>query len=147
MSEIQPVQERSILANAKKVSVAVLGSAALKYRDKVQDQQEVLAAASDIVMDIYAMESAILRTEKLVGNRGEASCSNQIDATRVFVNEAIQRIERHARTALAVMSEGDEFRVMLATLRRLLKFTPTDVISARRRIADSLIKAGKYNLS
>ena len=140
-------QERSILVNAKKVAVAVLGSAALKYRDKVQDQQEVLAAASDIVIDIYGMESAILRTEKLVSNRGEASCSNQIDATRVFVNEAIQRIERHSRTALAVMSEGDELRVMLATLRRLLKFTPIDVISARRRIADSLIKAGKYNLS
>jgi alkylation response protein AidB-like acyl-CoA dehydrogenase len=140
-------QERSILGNAKKVAVAVLGSAALKYRDKVQDQQEVLAAASDIVMDIYGMESAILRTEKLVANRGEASCSNQIDATRVFVNEAIQRIERQARIAVAVMSEGDELRVMLATLRRLLKFTPIDVINARRRIADSLIKAGKYNLS
>jgi alkylation response protein AidB-like acyl-CoA dehydrogenase len=140
-------QERAILANAKKVAIAVLGSAALKYRDKVQEQQEVLAAASDIIMDIYGMESAILRTEKLISARGEASCSNQIGATRVFVNEAIQRIERQAKVALAAMSEGDELRVMLATLRRLLKFTPADVVSARRRIADSLVEAGRYNLS
>jgi alkylation response protein AidB-like acyl-CoA dehydrogenase len=140
-------QERAILTNAKKVAIAVLGSAALKYRDKVQDQQEVLAASSDIIMDIYGMESAILRTEKMISVRGEESSANQIDATRVFVNEAIQRIERQARTALAAMSEGDELRVMLATLRRLLKFTPYDVVSARRRIADSLVEAGKYNLS
>lgn len=140
-------QERAILSNAKKVAIAVLGSAALKYRDKVQEQQEVLASASDIIMDIYGMESAILRTEKMISARGESSSANQIDATRVFVNEAIQRIERQAKVALAAMSEGDELRVMLATLRRLMKYTPVDVVSARRRIADSLVEAGRYNLS
>jgi alkylation response protein AidB-like acyl-CoA dehydrogenase len=140
-------QERAILSNAKKVAIAVLGSAALKYRDKVQEQQEVLASASDIIMDIYGMESAILRTEKMISARGESSSANQIDATRVFVNEAIQRIERQAKVALAAMSEGDELRVMLATLRRLMKYTPIDVVSARRRIADSLVEAGRYNLS
>jgi alkylation response protein AidB-like acyl-CoA dehydrogenase len=139
-------QERVALSNAKKAAVAVLGSAAQKYRDKVQEQQEVLAAASDIIMEIYGMESAILRTEKFISGRGEAACANHIDATRTFVNDSISRVEQHAKTALAAMSEGDELRTMLAVLRRYMKYTPINTVAARRRIADSMIEAGKYNL-
>jgi alkylation response protein AidB-like acyl-CoA dehydrogenase len=138
--------ERSALANAKKAVVAVLGSAAQKYRDKVQGEQEVLAAASDMIMDVFAMESAILRTEKLITARGEGSCSAQIDATRTFANDAIQRVEQHAKQALAAMSEGDELRTMLAVLRRYMRFVPFNTFAARRRIADSLVEAGRYNL-
>ena len=139
-------QERVALSNAKKAAVAVLGSAAQKYRDKVSEQQEVLAAASDIIMEIYGMESAILRTEKFIAGRGEAACANHIDATRTFVNDSISRVEQHAKIALAAMSEGDELRTMLAVLRRYMKYTPINTIAARRRIADSMIEAGKYNL-
>src|SRR5258706_7285789 len=138
--------ERAALTNAKKIVVAVLGSAAQKYRDKVQEQQEVLAAASDIIMQIYGIESAILRTEKLVASRGEASCSGQIDATRVFTNDAIGHIEQFAKSALAAMSEGDELRTMLAVLKRYAKFISVNTIAARRRIADSLNEDGDYNL-
>lgn len=138
--------ERAALTNSKKTAVAVLGSAAQKFRDKVQEQQEVLAAASDIIMDIYGMESALLRTEKLISARGAESCAVHIDATRTFVNDAVQRIEQHAKRALAAMSEGDELRTMLAVLRRFMKYTPFDTISARRRIADSIVAAGRYNL-
>jgi alkylation response protein AidB-like acyl-CoA dehydrogenase len=140
-------QERTALANAKKIAIAVLGSAAQRYRDKLQEQQEVLAAASDIIMDLYALESAILRTEKMVGLRGEASCSVQIDATRTFTNDAIQRIEQHAKVALAAMTEGDELRTMLAVLKRYARFVPVDTIAARRRIAASLAESGRYSLS
>jgi alkylation response protein AidB-like acyl-CoA dehydrogenase len=139
-------QERAALGNAKKAAVAVLGSAAQKYRDKVQEQQEVLAAASDIIMEIYGMESAILRTEKFIAGRGEAACANHIDATRTFVNDSISRVEQHAKVALAAMSEGDELRTMMAVLRRYMKYTPINTVAARRRIADSMIEAGKYNL-
>ena len=139
-------QERIALGNAKKAAIAVLGSAAQKYRDKVQEQQEVLAAASDIIMEIYGMESVILRTEKFIAGRGEAACSNHIDATRTFVNDSISRVEERAKTALAAMSEGDELRTMLAVLRRYMKYTPINTIAARRRIADSMIEAGRYNL-
>ncbi len=140
-------RERQALSNAKQVVVAVLGSAAQKYRDKIQDQQEVLASASDMIMDIYGMESAILRTEKLISSRGEESCSNQIDATRVFANDALQRIEAQAKKALATMTEGDELRTMLSVLKRYMRFIPSDTVSARRRIADSLVAASRYNLS
>ena len=138
--------ERAALANVKKIVIAVLGSAAQKYRDKVQEQQEVLASASDIIMQIYGIESAILRTEKLIASRGEGSCAGQIDATRTFTNDAIGHIEQSAKSALAAMSEGDELRTMLAVLKRYTRFIPVNTIAARRRIADSLIEAGRYNL-
>ena len=139
-------QERLALANSKKAAIAVLGMAAQKYRDKVQEQQEVLAAASDIIMEIFSMESALLRTEKLIASRGEAACSTHIDVTRTFTSDAVGRIEHHAKTALAAMTEGDELRMMLAMLRRFMKFTPVNTIAARRRIADSIIEAARYNL-
>jgi alkylation response protein AidB-like acyl-CoA dehydrogenase len=138
--------ERVALANAKKAAIAVLGLAAQKYRDKAQEQQEVLAAASDIIMEIFGMESALLRTEKLIASKGEAAFAIHIDVTRTFASDAIQRIEQHAKTALAAMAEGDELRTMLAMLRRFMKFTPVNTIAARRRIADSMIEAGRYNL-
>ncbi len=138
--------ERAALTNCKKAIVAVLGSAAMKYGNKATEQQEVLACASDMIMDVYAMESAILRTEKLVAAKGEAACARQIDATQVFATDAIQRIEHFAKSAFAALSEGDELRMMLAILRRYMKFTPSNTIAARRRIADSMVEAGRYNL-
>jgi len=140
-------EERQALENCKKAVIAVLGSAALKYRDKATEQQEVLAAASDMIMDVYAMESAIMRTEKAIAAKGEANCQLQIDATRVFANDAIQRVEQRAKTAIAAMSEGDDLRMMMGVLRRYMKFMPVNTIAARRRIADAVIEAGKYNLS
>ncbi|HSO75853.1 MAG TPA: acyl-CoA dehydrogenase family protein [Blastocatellia bacterium] len=138
--------ERTALTSCKKAIVAVLGSAALKYRDKATQEQEVLAAASDMIMDVFAMESAILRTEKLAASKGEANCALQVDAARVFASDAIERIERNAKHALAAMAEGDELRTMLAMLRRFMKFTPVNTVASRRRIAESITEAGRYNL-
>jgi alkylation response protein AidB-like acyl-CoA dehydrogenase len=138
--------ERAALVNCKKAVIAVLGSAALKYREKASEQQEILAAASDIIMDVYAMESAILRTEKIAALRGPANCGIQIDAARVFANDAIQRVEQNARIAIATMSEGDELRMMMGVLRRYMKYTPCNTVAARRRIAESITEAGRYTL-
>jgi alkylation response protein AidB-like acyl-CoA dehydrogenase len=124
----------------------VLGSAAQKFGAKVQEQQEVLAAASDMIMDVYAMESGILRTEKLIAARGEQANAVQIDATRVFANDAIFRIEQNARQAMAAMSEGDELRTMLAVLKRYMRYVPFNTFAARRRIADALVENGRYFL-
>jgi alkylation response protein AidB-like acyl-CoA dehydrogenase len=150
MPEEQPESlfsaERAALTSCKKAIVAVLGSAALKYRDKATQEQEVLAAASDMIMDVFAMESAMLRTEKLAAAKGEANCALQIDAARVFASDAIERVERNAKHALAAMAEGDELRTMLAMLRRFMKFTPVNSVAARRRIAESITEAGRYNL-
>lgn len=139
-------EERAALTNCKKAIVAVLGSAALKYGNKASEQQEVLAAASDMIMDVFAMESAILRTEKLASSKGESNIALQMDAARVFASDAIQRVERNAKTAIAAMAEGDDLRMMLGVLRRYMKSTPYNTVAARRRIADSIIEAGRYNL-
>jgi hypothetical protein len=95
-------------------------------------------------MDTYAMESAVLRAQKLVAARGEEQSARYLDMVRVFCQDAVDRIETRARTTLAAMSEGDELRTLLAALRRFTKRTPINTVAARQRIADVLIKANKY---
>ena len=99
---------------------------------------------ADIIMDAYAMESAILRTQKLAAAQGEAAAARYIDMTQVFCNDAVERIEARAKNTLAGIAEGDELRTLLAALRRFTKMTPMNTITARQRIADVLIGANKY---
>ncbi|MDQ2937241.1 MAG: acyl-CoA dehydrogenase family protein [Acidobacteriota bacterium] len=138
------VAEQKLARNAKKVALMTLGTAAQKYMMTLGDQQEILLGIADIIMDAYAMESAILRAQKLVGSQGEDAAARYLDMTRVFCNDAVERIEARAKNTLAGMSEGDELRTLLAALRRFTKLTPVNTISARQRIADVLITANKY---
>jgi len=136
--------EGKLTANAKKVALMTLGTAAQKYMMKLGDQQEILMGIADIIMDTYAMETAILRARKLVGSQGEAASARYLDMTRVFCNDAVGRIEARAKSTLAGMSEGDELRTLLAALRRFTKQQPMNTIAARQRIAGDLIAANKY---
>lgn len=136
--------EQKLAQNAKKVALMTLGTAAQKYMMKLGEQQEILLGIADIIMDAYAMESAILRAQKLAASQGEAAAERYIDMTRVFCNDAVERIEARAKNTLAGMSEGDELRTLLAALRRFTKLTPMNTITARQRIADVLITANKW---
>lgn len=136
--------ELKLLRNAKKVALMTLGTAAQKYMAKLADEQEILMGVADIVMDVYAMESAILRAQKLAAGGGEEAAARYLDMTRVFCNDAVWRIDARAKNTLAAMSEGDELRTLLAALRRFTKQTPINTVAARQRIADALIKANKY---
>jgi alkylation response protein AidB-like acyl-CoA dehydrogenase len=136
--------EMKLAQNAKKVALMALGTAAQKYMMALAEQQEILMGIADIVIDAFAMESAILRAQKLSAAQGEEAAARYIDMTRVFCNDAVERIEAHAKNTLAGMSEGDELRTLLAALRRFTKLTPMNTIVARQRIADVLIKANKY---
>jgi len=136
--------EQKLAKNAKKVALMTLGTAAQKYMMTLGDQQEVLMGIADIIMDAYAMESAILRTQKLASSQGETAAARYIDMTQVFCNDAVERIEARAKNTLAGISEGDELRTLLAALRRFTKMTPMNTIAARQRIADVLIEANKY---
>jgi alkylation response protein AidB-like acyl-CoA dehydrogenase len=136
--------EMKLALNAKKVALMTLGTAAQKYMMGLADQQEILIGIADIIMDTFAMESAILRAQKLAASKGEEAAARYIDMTRVFCNDAVERVEANAKNMLAAMSEGDELRTMLAALRRFTKWTPVNTISARQRIADEMIKANKY---
>jgi alkylation response protein AidB-like acyl-CoA dehydrogenase len=136
--------EMKLALNAKKVALMTLGTAAQKYMAKLAEEQEVLMGVADIVMDVYAMESAILRAQKLAAKSGEAAAARYIEMVQVFCNDAVQRIEARAKNTLAAMSEGDELRTLLAALRRFTRQTPINTVAARQRIADVLIKANKY---
>ena len=136
--------EARLARNAKKVALMTLGTAAQKYMTALSDQQEILMGIADIIIDAYAMESAILRAQKLAAAQGEEAAARAIDMTRVFCNDAIERVTVSARSTLAAMAEGDELRTLLAALRRFTKNTPMNTVAARQRIAAVLIKANKY---
>ena len=136
--------ETKLAKNAKKVGLMTLGTAAQKYMMTLGDQQEILIGIADIIMDAYAMESAILRTQKLAAVQGEEAAARYVDITRVFCNDAVERIDARAKNTLAGMAEGDELRTLLAALRRFTKLTPVNTIVARQRIADVMIEANRY---
>src|SRR5215210_2847702 len=136
--------EMKLAQNARKVALMALGTAAQKYMMALAEQQEILMGVADIITDAFAMESAILRAQKLSASQGEEAAARYIDMTRVFCNDAVERIDANAKNTLAGMSEGDELRTMLAALRRFTKLTPMNTIAARQRIAEVMIKANKY---
>jgi len=136
--------EQKLAQNAKKVALMTLGTAAQKYMMGLSEQQEILMSIADITMDTYAMESAILRTKKMAAASGEDSAAPYAEITRVFCNDAIERIEAAAKNTLAAMAEGDELRTLLAALRRFTKMTPMNTVAARQRIAQAMIEANRY---
>jgi alkylation response protein AidB-like acyl-CoA dehydrogenase len=136
--------EQKLTTNAKKVALMTLGTAAQKYMMKLADQQEILMGIADIIMDTYAMETAILRARKLVAAKGESASERYLDMTRVFCNDAVVRIEARAKNTLSGMAEGDELRTLLAALRRFTKLQPMNTIAARQRIANAMIEKNKW---
>ena len=134
-------EDARLVENAKKIALLALGVAYQKFGLALEEQQEVLAAITDISMNAFAMESVYLRTQKLAGlHKGE----NAADACAVFLREAMEIVESAARNMLAASSEGDSLRTNLAVLKRFAKFEPVNAIAARRRIAERLLAAGRY---
>ena len=138
--------ERRAVAGMKKVALMVLGTAMQTYGQKLAEEQEVLLAAADILIDVYASESVVLRALRLAEARsGQGSATSLHEAAaRVFVNDAASRVETSAKTALAAMAEGDALRTLLAALRRLLKVTPTNTVVLRRQLADATVERRGY---
>jgi alkylation response protein AidB-like acyl-CoA dehydrogenase len=128
----------------KKVALMVLGTAMQTYGQKLTDEQEILSAAADILIDIYAAESAVLRARAAAG-RGDAALHEA--AARTFVNDAVQRIQNAATNALAAMTEGDTLRTLMAALRRVLKPTPVNTVALRRLLADATVARDRYIVS
>ncbi|HEX5424013.1 MAG TPA: acyl-CoA dehydrogenase family protein [Candidatus Acidoferrales bacterium] len=135
-------EEERCLAQAKKIFLLAAGSAVQKYREQLSEQQEIVAALANIVMDVYAMESSLRRTQKAAGNKGESGLAG--DAARIFIYDAMDRVEKEARSALAGTVDGDTLLTQLAVLRRFAKHAPLDTISKRRRIADAVLARDRY---
>jgi alkylation response protein AidB-like acyl-CoA dehydrogenase len=127
----------------KKVALMVMGTAMQTYGEKLTDEQEVISFAADILIDTYASESAVLRAREATSSR-QPTADLQVAAARVFVNDAAQRVEAAARSALAAMAEGDTLRTLLAALRRILKPSPVNTVAMRRVLADAVVARGGY---
>jgi alkylation response protein AidB-like acyl-CoA dehydrogenase len=137
-------EERS-LAQAKKIFLLAAGGAVEKFRDQLANQQEIIGSLANIAMDVYAMESALRRTQKSLGRKPAAgTVSAMVDATRVFIYDAMDRVEKDARTALAATADGDTLATQLAALRRIAKHAPLDAIALRRRVADAVLAQDRY---
>jgi alkylation response protein AidB-like acyl-CoA dehydrogenase len=144
-------EERKLVAQAKKVGLFVSGAATQKYMQAIQDQQEVMGAIADMTIEIYAMESAVLRAQKMVegassSKQGESSAALPIAMTRVYLTQALEKVEAAAKKVIADVAEGDMLRTQLAIVRRLSKHEPFNTIALRQQIAQKTIEAGKYRL-
>jgi butyryl-CoA dehydrogenase len=140
-------EERKLVAQAKKLGLFVSGSATQKYMQKIQDQQEVMGAIADMTIEIYAMESAVLRTQKIVELKGDAAAALPLAMTRVYLTQALEKVEAAARKVIADVADGDMLRTQLAIVRRLSKHEPFNTIALRQQIAQKTIEAGKYILA
>jgi len=140
-------KEKTLISMAKKIGLLAAGAATQKYMEKLAGQQELVALISDIIIEIFAMESALLRTLKKIQKEGEEKSRIQIAVTQVCINDAFARIEWMAKQIFAAIAEGEELRTQLMALKRLTKNTPVNTIALRREIADSVIPLGRYHLT
>jgi butyryl-CoA dehydrogenase len=136
--------EIDMVANAKKIGLFTMGTAVQKYMTALEEQQEVVANITDILMYAYAMESATLRAEKIA--RSGKNAENAKDMAAVFAREAMDIIESASKTVLAACGEGDTLRGNLAILKRFAKYEPVNTIGLRKKIAARMIEAGKYTV-
>ena len=136
--------EARVVANAKKMFLQAAGGAVQKFREKLAEEQELIAALANIVMEIYAMESCLLRAQKAAAAKGESATQTMIDAARVFIAEAAERVEHEARRAVTAVHEGDMLTTQMAVLKRFGKRAPVDTIALRRQVAAAVQSQDRY---
>jgi len=136
--------QKEMVEMSKKIALLVAGAAVQKYMMKLADEQEILASISDMVIEVFAMESALLRAMKSMEKIGDEKSQIQKAMVQVYVNDAFNRLEGFAKQAFAAIAEGDTLRAQLSVLKKLTRFTPVNTVALRREIADAVIKVGKY---
>jgi butyryl-CoA dehydrogenase len=137
-------EEQKLVASMKKLGLFAAGAATQKYMQAIQDQQEIMGAIADMTMEVYAMESALIRSQKIAGAQGEAAAAFPIAATKLYLAKAAEKIESSARKVIAAVADGDMLRTQLSILRRLAKHDPYNVIELQQQIAQAIIQRGKY---
>jgi hypothetical protein len=141
----QPLgEETRLVKGAKKATLLVAGSALERFLMALEKEQEVIGVLSNLVMDVYAMESVLLRTLKKLSAGIPETCAAEVAATRLFIHDACDRAEVKARRVLARIAAGDALDTRLAMLRRFLRRTPPDTIELRRRVADRALELQRY---
>lgn len=136
--------EKAVVKNLKKAVLMAAGKAAETFGPKLDHEQEVLMSLADMLIEVYVAESAILRTEKLIGLYGDEGAQLYVDMTRLYLAEAVQKVRNHGEEAVACFAEGDELKVMLMGLKRFTKVEPFNTKALRRAIAAKAIEADGY---
>src|SRR6266487_52175 len=137
-------EEQMLVASAKKLGLFAAGAATQKYMQQIEQQQEIMGAMADMVIEVYAMESALLRTMKTATAQGEAAAVLPIAMMRLYCAKGMEKIESAARQIITAVAEGDMLRTQLAILRRLAKHDPYNTIGLEQEIAHALVERGKY---
>ena len=115
--------------------------------EKLGGEQEIVAMIADIIIEIFSMESALLRTLKKVQKEGEAASKIQVAATRVYINDSFAKVDLNARQIFAAISEGEDLRTQLMALKKLARYTPVNTVALRRAVAESVIPVARYHLT
>ena len=136
--------ERKLVENAKKLSMLVAGAASQKYMQKLADQQEIMGAIADMVIEAFAMDSCLLRARKYVEANGEGKSALVVAMTQVYLEGAFARLEAAAKKVIAAVAEGDMLRTQMAIVRRLAKHEPVNVIALQEKVASRVLETGKY---
>jgi alkylation response protein AidB-like acyl-CoA dehydrogenase len=136
--------EKKVLKNLKKAGLMVAGAAVQKFMMKLSEEQEILMNLADMLIECYAAESALLRVEKLISQRGEPACEIEKEIATVYLHHAVEKVASCGRQAISGFATGDELRLMLLGLKRFTKVEPYNLKSARRKIADAVIAKGGY---
>jgi alkylation response protein AidB-like acyl-CoA dehydrogenase len=145
-SDEEPLaREAALLAAAKKLALFTAGAASQKYMNALAEQQEIMADIADIVMEVYALESALLRARKLI-SAGSNQAATAAAMTQIYAAKAFAIVEQAARRILAAVAEGDALRIQLAILRRLSKHEPANAVLLSRTVASHILQAGRYML-
>jgi alkylation response protein AidB-like acyl-CoA dehydrogenase len=139
--------EGKMVAMAKKIALLAAGAATQRYMDKLVNEQEIVALIANIIIEVFAMESAYLRTLKKIEKEGEEKSRIHTAATKVYINDTFPQVDMMARQVFAAVSEGEELRTGLMGLKKLTRFTPINTIALRRQVAESIIPTGRYNLT
>ncbi|GLB50222.1 acyl-CoA dehydrogenase family protein [Neptunitalea lumnitzerae] len=138
-------EEKELLGKLKKAFLMIAGAAAQKYGVELEKHQQLLMAASDILIEIYMAESTILRTEKNAKRFGEEAQANQIAMTKLYLFNAVEKINTKGKEAIISFTEGDEQRMMLMGLKRFTKYTNMpNVIALKNQIAEKITEENKY---
>ena len=132
-------EECKLVSQAKKIGLFAAGAASQKYMQAIQDQQEIMGAIADMVTEAYAMESALLRTQKFSTPNDSATAM-----TQVYLSRGSEKVEASARKILTAIADGDNRRTQLAILRRLAKHEPYDTIGLNQQIAQKIIDNGSF---
>jgi hypothetical protein len=137
-------EEKKSLKKLKKAILMVSGTAAQKLGDKLATEQEIMMNIADMIIEVFMLESAILKTEKLITKHGEKNNQEKISICINYLHHTAEEVSKNGKEALYALAEGDEQKMLLMGLKRFTKLSPTNLKEQRRSIAKRLIEANEY---